>query len=105
MNIDAVQFQAGLSMPEFFRPTAPKPSATALCIVGGGRRQFAALAALDGALALQACWRQLLSMQHVPASDQPDRGYDVPRHQAATAYLVLALHLLTSTKTTCPRWS
>ncbi|WP_425527207.1 hypothetical protein [Xanthomonas vasicola] len=33
------------------------------------------------------------------APDQPDRWHDVPRHQAAAAHLVLALQLLTSTKT------
>lgn len=40
-----------------------------------------------GALALEAWWHHPLSMQRVPASDQPDRGHDVPRYQTATTHL------------------
>lgn len=51
------------------------------------------------ALALQAWRHHLLPVQRLPAPDQPDRWHDVPRHQATAAHLVLALQLLTSTKT------
>src|SRR5690606_36349098 len=52
-----------------------------------------------GPLAVSARGDGLLPVPRLPAPDHADRRHDVRGHQAAAAHWLLALHLLTATKT------
>ena len=89
MGMNRVQFQAGLSMPEFFERMEPKPSASAALEaarwpegfgVPGLRRQRAH--------AVRAPWPGVLAVRWLRPSMQPDQRHGVRVQQAAAVALV-----------------